>query len=225
MIWMVRHGESVANAGAITSDYAAIPLTDRGTSQARSVAKAFPSPPDWVGCSPFRRARQTAAPLLERYPGSELVELPVHEFTYLAPERCVGLSPATRKPLVDAYWSRMDPDYCDGEGAEPFSGLLRRARQFLEDAETMPGFGVVFSHEQFIRALLLTIAYPSSAAPTALMRRFFALRVGLPIPNGSVVRIRYEASRWWAGGIDARHLQTDAEVAGRTRPGEARGEA
>lgn len=207
MLWLVRHGESVANAGGVTSDYAAIPLTDRGRAQAEAVAAACPKSPDWVGRSAYLRAQQTAAPLLARYPAVGVADFAVHEFTYLAAGRCVGMDAANRQPLVEAYWSRMDPDYCDGEGAESFAGLCVRSRAFLAHAAGQPGFGMVFTHEQFIRAVLVAVLYPAEEPSVGLMRRFHALRGGLPIPNGAVVRLRWDGGRWWAGGVDTAHLR------------------
>jgi broad specificity phosphatase PhoE len=222
MLWLVRHGESAANAGAVTSDYAAIPLTDRGRAQAEAVAAACREPPAWVGRSTYLGARQTAAPLLARYPASAVADLAVHEFTYLAARRCFGIDAAARQPLVDAYWSRMAPDHCDGEGAESFTGLCDRARSFLGYAAERPGFGVVFTHEQFIRAVLVEALYRGEGLSVSLMGRFFALRAGLPVPNGAVVRLQLHSGRWWIGGVDVSHLpsteQASAPDPGGTRP-------
>ena len=38
---LVRHGESVSNAGARTSDPGSFPLTERGRGQARRIAEAL----------------------------------------------------------------------------------------------------------------------------------------------------------------------------------------
>jgi len=206
MLWLVRHGESAANAGGVTSDYAAIPLTDRGRIQAEAVAAACREPPSWIGQSAYLRARQTAAPLRARYPGSPVADLAVQEFTYLAAERCLHMDATARQPFVEAYWSRMAPDYCDGEGAESFSGLCDRARSFLQYAAGQPGLGVVFTHEQFIRAVLVAVMYSGEGLSVSLMRRFFALRAGLPLLNGAVVRLQRENGRWWIGGVDVSHL-------------------
>jgi 2,3-bisphosphoglycerate-dependent phosphoglycerate mutase len=108
MPWLVRHGESEANVGVATSDYAAISLTGRGQEQAERVAAACPPQPERVVLSPYRRARQTAEPLLRRFPGVHVEEQSVQEFTYLAADRCRGMTPEQRQPLVDAYWSRMN---------------------------------------------------------------------------------------------------------------------
>lgn len=206
MLWLVRHGESAANAGDVTSDYAAIPLTDRGRKQAEAIVAVCTQAPVWVGRSTYSRAQQTATPLLACYPSCRVEDMGVQEFTYLAARRCVGTTAAARQPMVEAYWAKMNPDYCDGDGAESFASLCARARAFLGLASQRPGFGVAFTHEQFIRAVLVAALYPREESSVGLMRRFYALRVGLPIPNGAIVRMRWDNDRWWVGGVDVHHL-------------------
>ncbi|OWK38716.1 histidine phosphatase family protein [Fimbriiglobus ruber] len=211
MIWLVRHGESEANAGAVTFDYAAIALTARGRDQAAAVAEICPEQPTWVGLSSYLRARQTAEPFLSRYPGVTPVDLAVHEFTYLTPDRMAGTSLKERKPLVDDYWTRLDPTFSDGAGAESFVDAYGRAETFLKWAARQSGFGIVFTHEQFIRAVLLAALYPGESPSVDVMRRFFALRSGMPIPNAAVVRLRRDGGRWWTGGVDVEHLSGVAQ--------------
>jgi broad specificity phosphatase PhoE len=206
MLWLVRHAESEANAGGVTSDYAAIPLTARGCAQAEQVARACPEPPARVVLSPYRRARQTAEPLLARFPDVAVVDAAVQEFTYLAAARCRDMDAASRQPLVDAYWARMDPAYCDGDGAESFTGLGARAAGFLAEAAGWVGLTVVFTHEQFIRAVVCQVLFGAGTLGRSEMVRFFALRTGLPIPNGGIIRLEQRAGRWWVGGIDRAHL-------------------
>ena len=52
-IWLIRHGESIANAGEPTQDHAAIPLSEKGLQQAQELALAIPSAPDLIVTSPF----------------------------------------------------------------------------------------------------------------------------------------------------------------------------
>ena len=98
-----------------------------------------------------------------------------------------------------------DPTYCDGSGAESFASLMDRAEAFLNWANQQAGFGVVFSHEQFIRAVLVAAMYPFEKPTATLMRRFFALRTGMPIPNAAIVRPQHGDGRWWVGGVDVAH--------------------
>jgi broad specificity phosphatase PhoE len=206
MLWLVRHGESEANAGLVTADYAATPLTARGRAQAEQVARACPEPPARVVLSSYRRARQTAEPLLRRFPDVPVVEALIQEFTYLAAARCRDTDAAARRPLVEAYWARTDPAYRDGEGTESFSDLWVRAAAFLDQAAQWQGLTVVFTHEQFIRAVLVQVLYGQGPVGPADMTRFFALRTGLPVPNGAIVRLDLRGERWWLGGIDRAHL-------------------
>lgn len=207
MLWLVRHGESTVNAGGVTADYAAVPLTERGHAQAEQVGQACRHSPARVVLSPYRQARQTAAPLLARFPKVPVEEASVQEFTYLSASRCRGTDMAARRPLVEAYWARMDPAYRDGDGAESFTDLWARAATFLNQAGRWQGLTVVFTHEQFIRAVILHVLCDPAPASPADMARFFALRTGLPIPNGAIVRLERRRRRWWLGGIDRAHLE------------------
>jgi broad specificity phosphatase PhoE len=209
MLWLVRHAESLANAGAVTSDVAAIPLTARGLTQAQQIALACPQAPALVVRSPYRRARQSAQALLDRYPNVPVVDAAVQEFTYLAAARCRDMDTAGRRPLVDAYWARLDPEYCDGEGAESFADLAARAATFLAAAAGWPGFTVVFTHGDFIRAVVGAVLFGVGLADRTAMVRFFELRTGLPLPNGAIVRLQYCAGQWWLGGIDGTHLNAE----------------
>lgn len=206
MIWLIRHGESVANAGLATFDYGAIDLTARGRMQADAIAAACSETPKWIGLSPYLRAKRTAEPLLAKYPATQIIELDVQEFTYLASGKCVGMDAAKRQPLVDEYWRRREKDYCDGDGAESFASFWRRVSKFLRDTGQRDGFGIVYTHEQFIRGALLATMYPGIEPTAKLMNQFFALREALPIPNGAIVQLRCEANRWWTSGIGVSHM-------------------
>ncbi len=206
MLLLVRHGESMANSGRITTDFATIELTSKGRAQAAAVATACPGRPDQVVLSSYLRARQTSEPLLEKYPGVKVFESQVHEFTYLSRDRCNDTDIVRRQPMVDAYWNRMDPNYRDGIGAESFVDLLQRTKLFLAEVQGWTGLSVVFTHEQFIRSMVLASFY-NGGSDSAQMRRFFAMRTGLPIPNGGIVHLDYRVGRWWIGGIDDSHVR------------------
>lgn len=196
MLKLVRHAESCANIGAISADYAAIPLTERGHKQATELARSFPYTPDWIGVSPYLRARQTAEPLQARFPHVPVYEMPVHEFTYISPSRCTDRSLADLKPHVDAYWDKLDPDHNDGEGAESFVDLLSRAKAFLADAATRPGVGIVFTHAQFIRAIQVLLSAPPVCTKGSLMQVFFQMRKTTPVPNASVTQLQFTNAGW-----------------------------
>src|SRR6185369_195655 len=84
-IKLVRHGESDANIGKVTSQDVgdhAIPLSERGREQARSVGKTIALPfltGALVYASPYKRTRETLAGVLEGAGGNEATAARVYE--------------------------------------------------------------------------------------------------------------------------------------------------
>lgn len=155
-IWLIRHGESVANAGAVTDNHITIPLSENGHKQAKEISQSIPYAPDLIITSPFLRTQETAAYTIKRYPNIPVVVWDVQEFTYLAPASCVGTSAADRRERVNAYWQQLDPDYIDGQDAESFTMLLSRAQTAIERLNHLNArFIIMFTHAQFIRAMTL----------------------------------------------------------------------
>ena len=115
-----------------TSDPAAIALTPKGIAQAEYVAAAFDRPPSLIVTSPYLRTSQTALPTIARFSQARLEEWPVHEYTYLSLANRHNTTPQQRRPLIDAFWERCDPQYSDGEGAESFVALIARAADTLD---------------------------------------------------------------------------------------------
>lgn len=187
-LWLIRHGQSTANAGAATSEVGASPLTELGREQARLAARQVDRAPDTLIVSPFLRAQETAAPILERWPGTAVQVWPIQEFTYLSALKCAGLNVHERRPLADAYWQRADPGYRDGDDAESFAEFADRLRAFDERVRTLRGFTVAVGHGQFFHAYQLALAL---GLETTLpwMRRFRATDLASPIENGQVVRV------------------------------------
>lgn len=204
-IWLTRHGQSTENTGQRGIGLGLAPLTAEGGRQARALADALPAAPDLVVASTFRRSRDTAAALLERFPGTPLETWPVQEFSYLDPACYDGNSLEERRPAMQDYWSRLDPEFRHGPGAETFLDLLGRARQTLERLRQARGFTVVVSHGQFLRAVLLGLGQGLDSPADVLMRRFQGLRQALVLPNCCVIRLRFEQGRPWLGPIEHEH--------------------
>ena len=151
---LIRHGESAANAGEPSRDHASIPLTARGVEQAHQVARSFVQAPALIVASPFSRAHSTAMATVANFAASAFETWPIHEFTYLEPARCANTTVAQRRAWVEAYWSRADPVFRDGEGAESFLDFIARAQCFLEQLAWHPARDIAaFSHGQFINAV------------------------------------------------------------------------
>lgn len=181
-----RHGESISNAGAATSDPASIPLTERGHNQAERIAQSYEARPTLIVVSSYQRTWQTAAPLIVRFPEVPVEEWPVQEFTYLEPSRCVGTTGAERRAWVEHYWNSCSAEYRDGPGAESFMDLLRRVRETRSRFETLPTGSQVafFTHGQFLQALRLLVHFPA-LTDAALKDRFQVLDQEHPIANGA----------------------------------------
>ncbi|TDV44811.1 histidine phosphatase family protein [Actinophytocola oryzae] len=185
-VWLVRHGESESNAGAPSTDPGASPLTARGREQAERVAARLPEAPGLIVTSPFRRAAQTAEPTIERYPDTSVEEWPVQEFTYLGGFHDRVSTSEERRPYVEEYWRRADPDL-SVDGAESFTDLLKRVRDCL-DRLTVQSTGTVavFTHGFFIRALMWVVL-SDGAADHDGMRAFHRFSEGVVVPNGAIV--------------------------------------
>jgi broad specificity phosphatase PhoE len=156
----IRHGQSTGNAGIPAHDLALLELTELGWSQAREVAANWTEIPSLIVTSPYLRTQQTAAPTIERFPDVLVEEWPIQEFTYLQPSLWNGTLSSERMPTIERYWAQADPEYCDGDGAESFGTLLKRAKGVLARLAAMPEDALVyvFSHGQFIQAVQSLVA-------------------------------------------------------------------
>ncbi|MBW8486153.1 histidine phosphatase family protein [Actinomadura parmotrematis] len=202
--WLIRHGQSESNAGLPTNGPGAAPLTELGHAEARRVAARFDAPPALIAVSPFRRARETAAPTIARFPDVPCEEWPVQEFTYLGALHGPQTTVEQRRPFAEAYWRRCDPDLVEGGDGESFRDLIGRARAMLERLAALPADGpvAVFSHAMFIRAVIWTLATGTAEPSAADMRTYERLGGTLLIPNGAVVELRPGGRSGYAVVVD-----------------------
>lgn len=206
-IHFIRHGESTSNAGLRTVHPALTPLTERGIVQAAQTSLAFDSAPHLIAISPYIRTRQTAQPLIERFPSAPLVEWPVHEFTMLAPHHWDGTTVVERRPAAHAYWERGDPFYCDGEGAESFVDLMERVQQTRALIEKQKdGVVIVFSHGEFIRAFWWRMLIAHYEPDADAMRRFRAFIHAFRFPNCGILKFHFDGDEIWNSQISISHL-------------------
>ena len=195
-IWLIRHGESESNAGLPTSDTAKIALTPRGFAQAESIVPAFVRPLSLIVTSPYLRAQQSAQPTIKRFPQARLAEWPVHEYTYLSLGNRHGTTLQDRRPLVEAYWERADPQHVDGDGAESFIALVARAAQILDRIKHLEDdFVAIFSHGLFIRTMIWVLLTGSVKIDAVMMRRYRSFIFGFSIPNASILKLYVNGER------------------------------
>lgn len=197
---LIRHGESAANAGEPARDHASIPLTAKGLEQAHIVAQSITSAPGLILASPFLRAQATALATTALYPGAAFETWPIHEFTYLAPARCVDTTLAQRRGWVDAYWERSDPAFSDGDGAESFIDLVTRVRAFLKRlAEQSATDIVVFSHGQVMNTVRWLLEREPQEIDGRAMRNWREHEIANPVENGQGYCITWHSGRWEMG--------------------------
>ena len=158
-VWFIRHGESISNAGGVTSSSESVPLTAIGERQAQRAADVLVEKPSLIIQSPYKRAQQTAEPTINRWPDVEVVTWPVHEFTYLSRNKLGPTTPEQRQPSAIRYWEQNDPDYRDGEDSESFNSFIERV-EFIADKlkalETERTY--IFSHGLFLKILFFHLA-------------------------------------------------------------------
>ena len=118
----------------------------------------------------------------------------MHEYTYLSLASRHNTTLHGRRPQIDAYWERCDPQYVDGDGAELFAALVARAKQALERIKRLDDdFVAIFSHGLFIRTLLWVLLAAPVEIDAAMMRRYRSFISGFSAPNA----IDFEAVCQW----------------------------
>ena len=198
----IRHGESLANVGGVTGDPCAIPLTAPGQEQADKLSRIFNNAPDLIVSSHYARALDTAGATIARFPHVPFEIWPVHEIETLATKRRVNTTLADRRPWIKDYWSRGDPHYVDGPGAESYNDFVERVRSALTRLKTLierpdtPPETLIFSHGQFMKAIHWEIAEASPPVTRETMQAFSAFHHAAPIANAEGFILRWNGSTW-----------------------------
>ena len=187
-IWLIRHAESRGNAGEVTDLPHSIALTDLGHRQAVELAEQLPQTPDLIVVSRYQRTVETARPTMQRFPDAPVVEWPIHEFTFLAPQHYCGKTQEHRRAPALAFWDRCEPHHCDGEGAESFNEFMLRIRDCLDRLRnSSEEFIAVFTHGYVIKAILWECLYCGDQSPSAFMTGFQGFHRSFSVENGLIV--------------------------------------
>lgn len=188
-VWFIRHGESVSNANYITRSPDCSELTERGHRQAEYIVPAFTNRPELVVVSPYIRTWQTAVPTIEYFKPVPVEEWPVHEFTYLHPERYNGTRGSDRASAARAYWERCDPFEKEMEEGESFAELIGRVDDVVARLrEQQEPFITLFSHGLFIRAFMWMQFVGTVAPSREYMVRFRHFILSFQLPNTAIVK-------------------------------------
>ena len=157
-LFLIRHGQSVANLGTYYTGQTDVPLTELGIQQAKAIQPILAQHHfDKVYSSDLQRARQTCENAL---PGA------VYEPLKLIREFDVGKLAGVELGSVERKVSQDPderPDYTDYDG-ENAKMVCARAKAFLELLEKESyEYVAAFSHQGFINCVIRTIletSYP-----------------------------------------------------------------
>lgn len=194
-ITFIRHGESVANAGAITMEHSAIPLSDHGHRQAQLIAQHLPGQPSLILVSPMIRTQQTAEPYCTRFNLQPQTVPGLAEFSVICPTLIAGLSGTMRKPFVESYWSDPDPHRRMGPGAETFFEFDARVGDFQAGLDRLPYGTTIFGHGIWF-GLLVWHLLGYKVVDASGMRRFRSFQLALPMPNCAVFYLTGGGTGW-----------------------------
>ncbi len=211
-LWLIRHAESLANLGELTSEPREIPLSENGLRQADKLASRIIDRPDLIIVSPYIRSQQTAEPLFRRFSGVTTETLLVQEFTYLSVSRCRGTNFESRKPWVAEYWERADPNYFDGDQVESFAEFIERCKAFVRQMHVREfELAFAFTHELFIKGVLWSSLQFGHEMKSDAMISFQKFMTSFSIPNTSIVRMKFDVGgAIYFGKIDSANVNNHA---------------
>jgi broad specificity phosphatase PhoE len=193
-IYLVRHGQSVANAKDVLGGKA-VPLSELGQKQALTMSDRFSHIHiDKLIASDFVRAQQTVLPISTLKSMSVTIESVFGEF--LEPSEFFGS--AEDAPEVLAYRAERnakvesDPDWThgDGESMAHFMQRINQARVLLENCteETIAVVSHAYFITSFIAAILLDTQVPSED--------WFSVLKKLKLTNTGISVLKYKNGEW-----------------------------
>jgi len=159
-LYLLRHGQSEYNAqNRIGGDSG---LTGKGRKQAEALAAHFqPFDLPYIFTSSRKRAKETAAPLLQGHPGSIHIMLP--EFDEISAGECEGMSyTEIRRNLPKEYAARQADKYAYVyPGGEGYITLKDRVGKGFRKALFLSGAapGIVIIGHQAINRMILSLFF------------------------------------------------------------------
>ncbi len=158
-IYLVRHGQSTANAGGVAQRNADIELTELGRRQAYDVAEwvlqTLGQDLKSVSVSRYIRTQQTAQPLLDKLNIQPKIIEGLQEFDLLGFSRLKDASFEQRMAMTDAYWQGSPPNIPHASDAESFQDFYQRIPKVLAQFKQFePGNHVVYTHGYWISMLI-----------------------------------------------------------------------
>lgn len=195
-VYLIRHAQSIANAGGVTMPHSEIPLSGVGVIQAEALAATLDVEAGQVRASAFARALETARPFAAKVNTQVTIDPLLNEFSCLDEASIAGMTLDQRRPITDAYWATADPDLRQGPRAETFREFHDRVSAFMRAMPDLPHAAVVFGHGIWFGMLIWRLLGFASLDPEA-MKAFRRFQTALPMPNCAVYELTsQEGSRW-----------------------------
>lgn len=202
-LYLIRHAQSLANAGGESLPERDIPLSALGQQQARDLLCRLPENAAHVYTSEMRRTHETAAPFCEQRHIAPMILPCLNEFSYLSIDLIRGITGEERRPLGLAYWQRANIHERTGQGADTFAEFNQRVDDFLVLWHTLPDNSLLFGHGIWI-AMLAWKLLGFQVISSDEIRQFRAFQLALPMPNTAV---------WKLSGNDVQDLKLTFQAA------------
>lgn len=195
-VYFIRHGESQSNAGEKTEHPQSVNLTARGITEAFNRAAGWDEKPDLIVTSAYTRTKQTAAPLIEKFPGTAQAEWNIHEYTYLEAAKYKNTTNLERAPFMHEYWDRAEPDYKDGGTAESFAEFAARCKDAVEQMKKCDGkITVAYCHGYMINGILMALDGQFDTVTPDTMRAFWKFHAENRVDNCQVFKFDVDGDK------------------------------
>jgi broad specificity phosphatase PhoE len=186
-VYFIRHGESESNAGQKTEHPQSVNLTERGITEAFNRAAGWEETPGLIVTSAYTRTKQTAAPLIAKFPGAQQEEWNIHEYTYLAASKYKNTTNLERAPFMHEYWDRAEPDFKDGGTAESFAEFAQRCKDAVEKIRNAKDdVTVAYCHGYMINGILMALDGKFDTVTPDTMRAFWKFHAENRVDNCEV---------------------------------------
>jgi broad specificity phosphatase PhoE len=193
-ITLIRHAESLSNAGGVTMPHAAIPLSERGRQQAEALAESLSVEPAAVIVSGMVRTHQTAAPYCARFNITPQQHIGLNEFSVIDSDLIAGMYGPQRRLFVRDYWDNPDPHRRWGEKADTFIEFEARVRGFIDELDRMADSTVIFGHGIWL-GMLHWLLSGNRIYNADDMHAFRCFQLTLPMPNCAVFHVELRDAR------------------------------
>ena len=181
-VYLIRHGESEANAGGYHSGWAPVSLTEKGRAQARETAALIENVSfDRIIASDLKRAQETARIIFPNRDIEFCADIRELDTSHLFKRKVTDL----KEELGEVYLNaRRTFDY-GPLGCEPQAAFLARVRRFFDSMASLDcERAAIVSHAGVIRTLgSFTLNLP-------------ILQFNVPVSNCSVSVLEYKDGAW-----------------------------